>query len=67
VGQIVVSPSYGRRFRVLANDVVFYVGEDPAPHGPYLELRALDDPQLTVLYPREWVETLGQQRPLFVS
>lgn len=63
VGQTVTG-TLGRRFRVLATDEWVEHSDDTAS-GPYARLQALDDRQVTVIWPRAWYMAPGQQLELF--
>lgn len=68
VGQIVYS-THGRRMRVTAVDTWVIFGwsmhKDRAARGPFATLVALDDPDCTVIWPREWYTTAGETMRLF--
>ena len=65
IGQIVTEATYGRRrFRVLATDEWVIYSDDTAT-GPFACLQAMDDRTVTVIWPRAWYLTPGQQLDLF--
>lgn len=62
-GQHVIGRA-GRRFRVLStSEFVNY--QDGSREGPYCRLQALDDRQVTVIYPRSWYSLPGETLELF--
>lgn len=69
VGQIVYSAPHGRRMRVVAVNTWVIFGwsthKNRAARGPFATLVALDDPDFTVIWPREWYTTAGETMRLF--
>lgn len=68
VGETVWSATSGRAFRVrgLVDHLSYCIGSCQYVRVPFdgVRLVALDDPDCTVIWPRDWIVRRGQQIPL---
>lgn len=70
IGDTVAERQYGRRMRVLSVDeyvICSYGQPDQSATGPYARLQAIDDPSVTVIWPRAWYVAAGEQLELMVT